>query len=275
MSAAISNYGPIEAWDVSAVELFNRLFVDDNNSALPGADTFNADISEWDVSRGTSFYRMFGYAYQFNQDISSWDVSRGTSFSDMFYYARSFNQDISGWVLSSGGSFGRMFLGADEFNQDISGWDVSRGTSFYAMFYSANEFNQDISQWDVSRGTDFRFMFTNEFNQNLCAWGEHYSSDKNYASMFGYSDCPDTSDPTGVSGPWCQSCVVSVRSMPGFWVILDEKIVELPKFNITLFFSVCPNQSTHEATDPSTNPASHWPANQIQPDEATDPPSNP
>ena len=84
MSAVISNYGPIEAWDVSAVEDFSWLFVDSSNSALPGAHSFNEDVSDWDVSSGTDFTGMFLEARAFNVDISRWDVSSGQTFGDMF-----------------------------------------------------------------------------------------------------------------------------------------------------------------------------------------------
>lgn len=39
---------------------------------------------------------------QFNADISNWDVSKVTLFEEMFWGATAFNQDISGWDLSSG-----------------------------------------------------------------------------------------------------------------------------------------------------------------------------
>ncbi|EJK61570.1 hypothetical protein THAOC_17919, partial [Thalassiosira oceanica] len=141
--SAVSTYGPIETWDVSFVQDFLRLFVDDNNSALPGADTFNADISKWDVSRGTSFHSTFMKAGMFNQDISQWDVSKGEVFYGMFSSAFQFNQDISSWDVSRGTTFGEMFFYAQSFNQDISGWDVSSVGYFYCN--DADEFNQDIS----------------------------------------------------------------------------------------------------------------------------------
>merc|ERR1712008_546812 len=62
------------------------------------ATSFNNDISEWDVSQGTSFWSMFSGATTFNTDISQWDVSRGTDFEEMFEGATSFNCcSISEW----------------------------------------------------------------------------------------------------------------------------------------------------------------------------------
>merc|ERR1740136_433494 len=61
------------------------------------APSFNQDISNWVVSRGTNFAGMFFRATSFNQDISNWDVSQATNFEKMFYEALSFDQDLSQW----------------------------------------------------------------------------------------------------------------------------------------------------------------------------------
>ncbi|EJK48510.1 hypothetical protein THAOC_32683, partial [Thalassiosira oceanica] len=121
--AAVSTYGPIESWGVSAVEDFSRLFVVGGSyTALPGASTFNDDISGWDVSSGTNFNAMFLWTSSFNQDISGWDVSSGIDFEGMFNQASSFNQDISGWDTSSGTKFRRMFYSTQSFNQELCSW---------------------------------------------------------------------------------------------------------------------------------------------------------
>ncbi|EJK77665.1 hypothetical protein THAOC_00488 [Thalassiosira oceanica] len=209
--ATVSTYGPIESWGVSAVEDFTRLFAVGgvgSYTALPGASTFNDDISGWDVSSGTDFSWMFFLASSFNQDISGFDVSKGTSFNHVFFKASSFDQDISGWDVSKGTTFSHMFNRAFVFNQDISGWDVSKGTDFNGMFGKTDSFNQDISGWDVSSGsTRSMFLWSKSFNQELCSWGSHYSSSKDYFDMFKGSSCPIKSQPTGASGPWCRQCV--------------------------------------------------------------------
>ena len=62
-------------------------------------DSFNQDISSWDVSSVTNMGFMFYAATSFNQDISSWDVSKVTNMNEMFSGCSSFNQDLSGWCM--------------------------------------------------------------------------------------------------------------------------------------------------------------------------------
>ena len=44
---------------------------------------------------------MFYGCESFNQDISSWDVSNVKDMSYMFYGCKLFNQDISNWDVSN------------------------------------------------------------------------------------------------------------------------------------------------------------------------------
>ena len=60
--AAAAKHGPIEQWDVSGVTKMEQLFMEDNGSEFPGADTFDADISAWNTGNVVSMHRMFMYA---------------------------------------------------------------------------------------------------------------------------------------------------------------------------------------------------------------------
>ena len=77
--SATVTYGNINYWDVSAITDFSWLFSDNQFSY-----TFNSDISNWDVSNGSSFYGMFRDASSFDQDIGEWDVDNGTNFFIIF-----------------------------------------------------------------------------------------------------------------------------------------------------------------------------------------------
>ena len=67
------------------------------------AESFNSDISKWDVSGVTDMSFMFTTALAFNADISFWDVASVTSMDHMFMNAVSFNQQLCGsaWTTSN------------------------------------------------------------------------------------------------------------------------------------------------------------------------------
>ena len=136
-----------------------------------GANTFNQDIGDWDVSNVTNMGAMFN-GTGFNQDIGDWDVSSVTSMNSMFARALAFNQDIGRWDVSSVTNMNAMFDRAPAFNQDIGRWDVSSVTDMGLMFQSANAFNQDIGDWDVSSVTNMNSTFRNTaaFDQDLGDW---------------------------------------------------------------------------------------------------------
>merc|ERR1712032_212529 len=66
------------------------------------AESFNRDISKWDVSSVQSMHAMFLRAVAFNVDLSKWDVSSVTDMDNMFREARLFKQQLcgAGWVHS-------------------------------------------------------------------------------------------------------------------------------------------------------------------------------
>ena len=63
-------------------------------------ESFNADISTWDVSLSEQFGMTFKNAKSFNVDLSSWDFSTSTNFAMTFDGATSFNQDVSKWNIN-------------------------------------------------------------------------------------------------------------------------------------------------------------------------------
>ena len=83
------------------------------------------DVSKVVTTKVTDMNGMFSSDETFNQDISSWDVSNVIDMASMFANANSFNQDISSWDVSSVTNMSNMFNRADIFSQDIANWDVS------------------------------------------------------------------------------------------------------------------------------------------------------
>ncbi len=162
--AANSFNGNISSWNVSNVTNMGVMF--------GSANSFNQDLSSWDVSSVTDMSSLFSSASSFNQDIGSWNVSNVIEMDGMFHGATSFNQDISAWNVGNVNDMEYMFSGATSFNQDISTWNVSSVTSMSEMFPNATSFNQDISSWNVSNVTSMSAMFSEatSFNQNISTW---------------------------------------------------------------------------------------------------------
>ena len=69
---------------------------------------------------------MFKDAESFNRDISAWDMSNVLKTEGMFHKATSFNGDISQWKTSSVTDMPHMFRDASSFSGDLSNWDVSK-----------------------------------------------------------------------------------------------------------------------------------------------------
>lgn len=221
----------IDTWDVSKIQIFDRVFSSDRNGACA---FFDADLTSWDTSSAVSMIRMFSGAMQFNGDISSWDVRNVRDMTYMFNYTRSFEGDLSNWAVGNVETMEGMFhkainfrgnlsqwdVGSVEnmeamfydnrvFNQDISGWDVRRLRTTSRMFCKAYNFNQDLSGWNVQSLVNLKYMFedASRFNQNLCAWGSILPSQPiQFEQTFALTSCPNMTDPLLPVGPFCYEC---------------------------------------------------------------------
>ncbi|MGM0546125.1 MAG: BspA family leucine-rich repeat surface protein [Bacteroidota bacterium] len=154
----------ISHWDVSSVETMRSMF--------SNADTFNQDIGSWDVSSVTDMGHMFWEANSFNQDISDWDVSNVTDMAGLFYQAAKFDSDINSWDVSNVTNMSSMFYHTKNFNRNLDTWNVNSVTDMRNMFRGAELFNHDISYWEVSSVTDMSGMFRDAkaFDQDIESW---------------------------------------------------------------------------------------------------------
>ena len=204
-SGAESFNGDLSNWNVSQVT--------DMSSMFASADAFDGDISSWSVSQVTDMSSMFASAGAFDGDISSWSVSQVTDMSSMFAGAGAFDGDISSWSVSQVNDMSYMFSSADNFNQPLNGWDVSAVTTMSNMFASATSFNQPLNDWDVSSVTDMSgmFHFAFDFNRPLNNWNVSdvtdmsgmfqfaLNFDQNLGEWYVTLD-PDTIADTGIPG---------------------------------------------------------------------------
>ena len=156
--------GDLSNWNVSKVTDMNRMF--------SGADAFDGDISSWSVSKVTDMESMFRGASDFNQPLNAWDVSSVTDMSNMFRIASSFNQTLNAWDVSSVTDMSNMFYYATSFDHPLNSWNVSSVNSMFRMFSGAESFNHPLNSWDVSSVTSMFRMFylALDFNQPLNSW---------------------------------------------------------------------------------------------------------
>ena len=175
--------------------------------------TFNGNISNWDVSSVTDMDYMFNNASNFNQDISDWDVSNvvymtamfdgavdlsddnkcsiHTSFSSNDYWPYDwsdlcdpFQPETKDELKTAVGEWIDDNDNATATYGDINAWDVSLITNMDDLFKTNDTFNDDISNWDVSNVTTMAEMFENaqSFNQNISSWD--VSSVTSMSAMF-------------------------------------------------------------------------------------------
>ena len=168
--------GNLSSWDVSQVTNMNNMF--------NGADSFDGDLSGWDVSSVTNMNNMFNGAAMFNGDLSGWNVSKVKLMPAMFRGADSFDGNLSGWNVSGATNMANMFRDADSFDGNLSGWNLSSVTNMNSMFRDADSFDGNLSGWNVSGATNMAFMFNNAamFNGDLSGW--NVSRAINMANMF-------------------------------------------------------------------------------------------
>ncbi len=98
------------------------------------------DVSKIDLSSPLLFYdRSKEYADSFNQNVSNWDISKVTDMVGMFADTQTFNQSLTIWATQIGNvsDMSYMFAGSNPsygagenaFNQNLSSWDVTGKTT--------------------------------------------------------------------------------------------------------------------------------------------------
>jgi surface protein len=115
-----------------------------------GAQSFNGDLSDWDVSHARAMNGLFQQSV-FNGDISEWAVDSVTTMVSMFSENSSFNGDISNWNVGKVTGMDRMFRQATNFNQDLSNWNINEVLSMSEIFnfsgLSSQNFDNVLLGW--------------------------------------------------------------------------------------------------------------------------------
>ena len=173
----LKTYGHISDWDVGNVTDMTRVFSGQDwriQSRVNLTNTFNDDISEWNVINVTTMSYMFWNARCFNQSLHHWNISNVTNINDMFRNAISFNQPLTSWNVSNVTNMRAMFDSASSFNQPLNSWNVSNVTNMEFMFYNNSSFNQPLDSWNVSNvtniNTNYMFAGASRFVPNNAPW---------------------------------------------------------------------------------------------------------
>ena len=181
---ALEKYGHISSWNVQNVTSFHDLF--DHKECW--AESFNEDISYWDVRNVKDMSFTFANLKNFNKDIGNWNTSKVTNMDSMFYQAELFNQNLHtkkitrnyksyiAWDVSKVKSMKWMFFACEDFNGNISNWNTSSLKEIECMFKEAHTFNQNI---------DTKIKIIN--NEQYIAWNVSYITDMNYLFERAYS----------------------------------------------------------------------------------------
>lgn len=167
--------GDISKWDVSNVTDMSYAL-----AATSAGGAFNQNIGNWDVSNVVNFSFFLQNQASFDQPIGGWDTSSATDMSFMlnmhFSLSGSFNQPIGSWDVSNTETFLAMFSYQVVFNQPLNTWVLNTNgavnISFSGMFQNCEAFNQDLDNWNTIRVTDMSSMFNGayNFNGNITTW---------------------------------------------------------------------------------------------------------
>ena len=126
---AYEEYGAIGTWDISRITDLSWVFCADSDThgdCNPACQSFNDDISGWDVSNVESLGGTFYQAYVFNQPIGNWNTARLINMGATFNDAYAFNQPIGNWNTARVEDVGWTFANALAFNQPLNNWNTAR-----------------------------------------------------------------------------------------------------------------------------------------------------
>lgn len=176
----------VTGWDVSRYSSFYRLFDDLRKlKRIIGLET-------WDTSNVTNMSGMFYNCYALvDFDISNLDISNVTDVSSMFYYCQSIEEiNLDNWVLPN--SYSGFLDNANSLKKiSAKNWIIRQNDTwlFSKIGVSSSVETIDVTGWDLSNTTSLNGIFYN--SQGL----------KNIIGL----DTWDTSNITDISSmfSWC------------------------------------------------------------------------
>jgi len=245
---ALTTVSNINKWDVSKIQIFQRFF--------GFIDTFNDNIGNWNVGKGTNFIAMFfgltpttGGNFNNGGDpsIGNWDMSSAIDLTSMFVYQGKFNQNVGAWDISNATSIAAAFFGNNAppygvFNNggsdSIKNWNLSKVTNMSQMFQYQPFFNQPVGSWDTSKVTNMStvFTFASTFNQNIATWDTSKVTNVDFLFYGASSFNQDISN-------WDMSKVTSMNSTFRYATNFDKPIDDWNVSLVTNFSNFMANKT--------------------------------
>ena len=129
--------------DLSKYELNSKPSYTKRNNSITNTN-IHFMLLEWYYNKEMAIFMY--------DDIRNWDVSRVTSFNKLFYFMPSFNEDISNWNTSNVTDMSYMFYNCTHFNHNIRKWNVEKVINFKGMFKGITQ--EFINNYDINKNID-------------------------------------------------------------------------------------------------------------------------
>ena len=139
----------------------------------------NLTLTNFKTTNVTNMGFMFENSGVTNLDLSDWDVSKVTSFWSMFRRATSLiTLNLTDWGVNRTAStvnMNKMFEGTTALaNLTLTNFETTNVTDMSFMFASSGVTSLDLSHWDVTKVASFSYMFYGAKSLttlNLTDWG--------------------------------------------------------------------------------------------------------
>jgi len=133
-----------------AVDDYFEALLSDSPETSSVALRYGYPISTWDVSKVTSFRRLFDVQRSLGREFGT--KQKGASDAQCVL-----KESLAGWNTSSAEDMFGMFFGCDEFaGEGVETFDVSRVKDFSYAFSDAKLFSADLSQWNTESAESFQ-----------------------------------------------------------------------------------------------------------------------
>ena len=147
----IPNYFDVTSLDFSSATAVTNMF--NNCGCFMNAGSWKfpnlRDASSW-------FERAL---YMGGSGFGFLDMSKITSFRRMFANAGTAPNAIGNWKTGNVTDMSEMFIGCSSFEGNCDAWDVSKVTTMKSMFRGIDVSELNFSAWDVSNVKDMSYMF--------------------------------------------------------------------------------------------------------------------